>query len=98
MLDRRDRSEEAIEVQSAGLALARKVGARANEWRLLGELGFMYLWLGRLDEARAAFDGIPEQGRQLRCGVRGADLRWRAIEGDVAEARRLLDATDARQG
>ena len=97
MLDRRDRAEEAIEVQSAGLALARKVGARANEWRLLAEVGFMYLWLGRHDEARAAFEGIPEQGQHLGAGYAGP-IYLAAIEGDVAEARRLLDATDIGRG
>ena len=97
MLDRRDRAEEAIEVQSAGLVLARKVGARANEWRLLSELGFMFLWLGRHDEARAAFDGIPEQGRHFGAGFAGP-INLAAIEGDVAEARRLLDVTDVGRG
>jgi class 3 adenylate cyclase/tetratricopeptide (TPR) repeat protein len=97
MLDRRDRAEEAIEVQSAGLVLARKVGARANEWRLLSEVGFMYLWLGRHDEARSAFDGIPEQGRHFGAGFAGP-INLAAIEGDAAEARRLLDATDIGRG
>ena len=45
--------------------LARKVGARSSEWRLLGEIAFMFLWLGRYDEARAAVEQIPEHGLGL---------------------------------
>ncbi len=97
MLDRRDRFEEAIEVQQAGIALARKVGARANEWRLLGEMAFMLVWLGRYDEARAAFEHIPEHG--LGFGASYAlPIFLAAIEGDVAEARRVHDANDIGKG
>ena len=97
MLDRRDRYEEAIEVQSAGIALARKVGGRANEWRLLGEMAFMLLWLGRLDEARATLDHIPEHGRTLGASY-ALPIYLAAIEGDVAEARRLHDAVEVGKG
>ena len=93
MLDRRDRFEEAIEIQEAGLALARKVGARASEWRLLGEMAFMLVWLGRHDEARAAFEQVPEHGLELGASY-ALPIYLAAIEGDIAEARRLLDAND----
>jgi class 3 adenylate cyclase/tetratricopeptide (TPR) repeat protein len=97
MLDRRDRYEEAIEVQGAGIALALKVGARANEWRLLGETAFMLLWLGRHDEARAAFEHIPEHGLALGASY-ALPIYLAAIEGDVAEARRLQDANAIGKG
>ncbi len=97
LLDRRDRYEEAIEVQQAGIALARKVGARANEWRLLGEMAFMLLWLGRYDEARAAFDHIPEHGLGLGASY-ALPIYLAAIEGDVAEARRRHDAIAIGRG
>ena len=93
MLDRRDRCEEAIEVQEAGIALARKVGARSSEWRLLGEMAFMFLWLGRYDEARAALEQVPEHGLGLGASY-ALPIFLATIEGDVAEARRLTDATD----
>ena len=90
MLDRRDRAEEAIEVQLRRARAGRKVGARANEWRLLGEIGFMYLWLGRHDEARRPSSASPSRASS-RCGVRGADLpgsdRGRCCRG-AAPARR----------
>jgi predicted ATPase len=97
MLDRRDRFEEAIEVQQAGIALARKVGARANEWRLLGEMAFMLIWLGRHDEARTAFEHIPEHGLGFGASY-AVPIFLAAIEGDVAEARRLHDAHDIGKG
>jgi class 3 adenylate cyclase/predicted ATPase len=97
MLDRRDRYEEAIEVQAAGLALARKVGAQSSEWRLLGEMAFMLLWLGRHDEARAAVEQVPEHGQGL--GATSALPIWlAAIEGDAAEARRLFEANPIGRG
>src|SRR3954469_10907738 len=88
MLDRRDRAEEAIEVQSAGLALARKVGARSSEWRLLGEMGFMLLWRGGIYESRAVVETIPEEGLLLGAAY-ALPINMAVIEGDVAEARRL---------
>jgi class 3 adenylate cyclase/tetratricopeptide (TPR) repeat protein len=92
MLDRRDRYEEAMEVQQDGLMLARKVGARSSEWRLLGEMAFMLLWLGRHDEARAAVEHVPEHGQGL--GPTYALPIWlAAIEGHAAEARRLFDTS-----
>jgi tetratricopeptide (TPR) repeat protein len=97
MLDRRDRFEEAIEVLQPGIALARKVGARASEWRLLGELAFMLLWLGRYDEARAAFEHIPEHGLGLGASY-ALPIFLAATEGDIAEARRLQDANDIGKG
>jgi tetratricopeptide (TPR) repeat protein len=97
MLDRRDRFEEAIEVHQAGIALARKVGARASEWRLLGEMAFMLLWLGRLDESRAAFELIPEHGRELGASC-ALPVFLALIEGDVAEARRLHDSIEIGKG
>ena len=92
MLDRRDRCEEAIEVQEAGIVLARKVGARSSEWRLLGEMAFMFLWLGRYDETRAALEQIPEHGLGLGASY-ALPIFLATIEGDAAEARRLTDAT-----
>src|SRR4029078_6610531 len=61
------------------------------------EVGGMYLWLGRYEEARSAFAAIPEHGQHLGAGY-GGRVYLAAIEGDVAEARRLLDATDIGKG
>jgi class 3 adenylate cyclase/predicted ATPase len=97
MLDRRDRYEEAIEILEDGLALARKVGARSSEWRLLGEMAFMFLNLGRPDEARAAFEQVPEHGQGIGAAF-ALPIYLAAIEGDAAEARRLLDAIEFGRG
>ena len=96
MLDRRDRYEEAIEVQAAGIALARKVGARANEWRLLGEMAFMLLWLGRYDEARAAFEHIPEHGLELGASLRRCRSAW--PRSRATSPRRAASTTRATSG
>ncbi|MGE5272346.1 MAG: ATP-binding protein [Verrucomicrobiota bacterium] len=87
MLDRRDRYEEALEVLSPGLMLARRVGSRNHEWRLLGEIGFMCLRLGRIDEARAALEQVPEEGRDFGA-VSGLPVYLGLLAGDVDGARR----------
>jgi tetratricopeptide (TPR) repeat protein len=90
MLDQRDRYEEALEVLSPGLILARRVGSRSHEWRLLGEVGFMCLWLGRIDEARDAFEQVPEEGRHFG-SVSYLPIHLGLLKGDVAGVRRLVD-------
>jgi class 3 adenylate cyclase len=92
MLDRRDRYEEAVEIDAAGVALARRVGTRSHEWRLLGELTWMLLWLGRIDEARATVEQVPPEG--LEYGAAYTMPIYLALwDGDLAEARRLADAS-----
>jgi class 3 adenylate cyclase/tetratricopeptide (TPR) repeat protein len=97
MLDRRDRYEEAIEVLEPGLALARKVGARSSEWRLLGEMAFMLLYLGRHAEARSAVEQVPEHGQGLGATF-ALPTVLAAIEGNAAEARRVFDANPIGKG
>jgi class 3 adenylate cyclase/tetratricopeptide (TPR) repeat protein len=90
MLDRRDRYEEALEILTPGLALARRVGSRNHEWRLLGETGFMLLALGRIDEARDVFEQVPEEGR-IFGSVPALPVYLALLEGDIDRARRIVD-------
>jgi len=92
MLDRRDRYEEAVETDAAGLALARRVGTRGHEWRLLGELAFMLLWLGRVDEARATIEQVPPEGLEYGAAY-ALPIYLALLDGNLAEARRLADAS-----
>ena len=90
--------EEAIEVQSAGLALARRVGATV-ERVAADRRDRRSCYSGSAGRTRR---GRHSSGSPSRVGasVRAARLAiyLAAIEGDVAEARRLLDATDDRRG
>jgi class 3 adenylate cyclase/tetratricopeptide (TPR) repeat protein len=91
LLDRRDRFEEALEVLTPGLALARRVGSRNHEWRLMGEMAFMLLWLGRVDEAREIFEQVPEEGHGFG-SVPALPVHLALLAGDVDRAQGLVDA------
>jgi class 3 adenylate cyclase/tetratricopeptide (TPR) repeat protein len=61
-LSRRDRYEEMLEQDRRGLALARKVGNRVWEWRLMGEEISALVLTGRWTSALDRVAEIPEQG------------------------------------
>ncbi len=92
-LEVRDRCDDAIEYAVRGLALARRVGARSSEWRLLGEQAACLWRTGRWDEAEAALEGMPEEGLTLASGV-GVQIVLAAHRGDVAAARRRFRETE----
>jgi class 3 adenylate cyclase/tetratricopeptide (TPR) repeat protein len=60
LLCRRDRYDEALEQDQRGLSLARKVGNRFLEWRLIGELTYPLFATGRWEEAARLATEIPE--------------------------------------
>ncbi len=80
-------------LRRAGLALARRVGARSSEWRLLGEQAACLWRTGRWDEAEAALEGMPEEGLTLASGV-GVQIVLAAHRGDVDAARRRFRETE----
>jgi class 3 adenylate cyclase/tetratricopeptide (TPR) repeat protein len=91
LLDRRDRYEEAIELQRQGLALARKAGHRSNEWRLIGELSAYLTMTGQWAEAAALASEVPEE--QMSRGaiaVLYTLIMLASERGRVEEARRIL--------
>jgi class 3 adenylate cyclase/tetratricopeptide (TPR) repeat protein len=90
MLDRRDRFEEALGLLTPGLALARRVGSRNHEWRLMGETSLMLLWLGRVDEAREIFEQVPEEGRGFG-SLPALPVHLALLDGDIDQARRIVD-------
>jgi class 3 adenylate cyclase/tetratricopeptide (TPR) repeat protein len=61
VLDRGDRCEEAVAQLEQGIALARRVGDRAWEQRLAGELCWPLVLTGRWLQAFALFEQVPEE-------------------------------------
>jgi tetratricopeptide (TPR) repeat protein len=61
VLNRRDRCEEAIVQLEQGIAFARRVGDRAFEHRLLGELSWPLALTGRWPEALALLEQVSEE-------------------------------------
>ena len=90
LLDRRDRYEEAIELQRQGLALARKAGHRLNEWRLIGELSAYLVHTGEWTEALQLAAEVPEEELRYALAVVYALIITAAERGEPAQARRAL--------
>jgi tetratricopeptide (TPR) repeat protein len=91
MLDRRDRYEEAIALHQRGIALARKVGDRAQEWRLLSEYGFCLMRTGRWAEASAVLETIPSESSASQIG---SLIDLAALRGDAEDARAKLELVE----
>jgi class 3 adenylate cyclase/tetratricopeptide (TPR) repeat protein len=91
-LCRRDRYEEALEQDRRALALARKIGSRVLEWRLIGELTYLLFLTGRWQEATSLAAEIPE--REAASGITGGLLcslpELHLAQGNPGEAGRLL--------
>ena len=90
-LERRDRYDEAIELCREGLALARKVGLRTNEWFLLGALSVSLIRTGDWAEAVEAARAVPESAYAewgLLVGLPLIEIA--AGRGETSEAERLL--------
>ena len=60
LLCRRDRYDEALEQDQRSLALARKIGNRVLEWRLISALSYALFAAGRWEEAASLATEIPE--------------------------------------
>jgi class 3 adenylate cyclase/tetratricopeptide (TPR) repeat protein len=88
-LDERDRVEEVLEMAERSLVLARKVGARSSEWRLMGEQAFGLLRAGRWDECEAVLAALPEEGLRVGGGI-GVLSELALRRGHVAEAREMF--------
>jgi class 3 adenylate cyclase/tetratricopeptide (TPR) repeat protein len=92
-LCRRDRYEEALEHDRLGLALARKVGSRVFEWRLIGELTYALFLTGRWEETAVRLAAeIPEHEASFTAigGFLGSLLEIYVAQGNLDEARKLL--------
>src|SRR5829696_2542275 len=91
-LCRRDRYEEALEQARLGLALARKLGRRVFEWRLIGELTYALFLTGRWEEVVSLSGEIPEREATSSAfgSILGALLEIYVASGNAGEARKLL--------
>jgi class 3 adenylate cyclase/tetratricopeptide (TPR) repeat protein len=91
-LCRRDRYEEALEQDRLGLALARKVGNRVFEWRLIGELTYALFLTGQWEEVARLLAEIPEHEAAFSAlgGLLGSLLEMYVARGKLGEARKLL--------
>ena len=94
-LNQFDRYEDAVEVEENGIALARKVGDRQWEWRLLLESCYPLMVTGRWDEALARAGDVPESQLDMWALYWGTRAEILVHRGELEEARRLL-ALNAR--
>jgi tetratricopeptide (TPR) repeat protein len=92
LLCRRDRYEEALEQDQRGLALARKIGNRVLEWRLIGELSYPLSATGRWEEAASLATEIPEHeaASSTSSDLLGALPESYVGQGRLKEASRLV--------
>ena len=88
------RLEEALAVQTRGLANARRVGTRWAEWWMLGHLTHTYVELGDWDAAERVAAEIPDPDEYGDAGFPAADAGRSLIDihlarGEVAEAKAI---------
>ena len=91
-LCRRDRYDEALEQDRLGLALARKIGNRVLEWRLIGEFAYPLFVTGQWEEAASLAAEIPqhEAASRLAGGLLASLPEIHVARGNPDEARKLL--------
>jgi len=91
LLNRRDRCQEAAVELEEGIALARRVGDRALERRLLGELSWSLALTGRWEEALDSLAHVPEERlAETLAPFQLALLEPLVARGALPEARNLL--------
>nr|MBA2641588.1 AAA family ATPase [Actinomycetota bacterium] len=87
-----DRYDDALAYLGDALAVARRRGARAQEWSTIAETTYPLFMLGRWDEALEAFGQVPEE--RLHEGTTESFLsslpEIHAARGDVDGAVRVL--------
>ena len=91
---RRDRYVESLNHLEQGIDLTRRIGDRALEWSILGEMTFALAMLGRWDEALARMAEIPDEqmdGTTQVSSVVNGVLEFQLHRGRLEEARSLLD-------
>jgi tetratricopeptide (TPR) repeat protein len=88
-----DRYEDAADAVREGLAFARRVGNRQQEWNFLGQLYPMFA-LGEWDEALAMISELPEDrwpdARQTHSTVAIVGAEINAFRGQIEEAGRIV--------
>jgi class 3 adenylate cyclase/tetratricopeptide (TPR) repeat protein len=89
-LARRDRYEEALEYDRQGLALARRVGNRIWEWRLMGDSTSALSMTGRWTEALHQLANMPEEGTAAGYGLLPSLAEVQVNRGSLTDARELL--------
>jgi predicted ATPase/class 3 adenylate cyclase len=89
-LARRDRYEEALEYDRQGLALARRVGNRIWEWRLMGDSTSALSLTGRWTEALHQLANMPEEGTAAGYGLLPSLAEVQVNRGSLTDARELL--------
>jgi class 3 adenylate cyclase/tetratricopeptide (TPR) repeat protein len=89
-LSRRDRYEEMLEQDRRGLALARKVGNRFWEWRLMGEEISALALTGRWTSALDRVAEMPEQGVAAGYALLPSLPDVYVNQGSLTEAGELL--------
>jgi tetratricopeptide (TPR) repeat protein len=93
VLNRRDRCEEAAVQLEQGIAFARRVGDRAFEQRLLGELSWSLALTGRWPEALSVLEQVPEELLvELSPSSLSALPEPLVAQGRLEDARHLLSA------
>ena len=89
-LVRRDHYEQALEYDRQGLALARRVGNRIWEWRLMGDSTSALSLTGRWTEALDQLANMPEEGAAAGYGLLPSLAEVQVNRGSLTEARALL--------
>jgi predicted ATPase/class 3 adenylate cyclase len=91
VLVRRDRCEDAAAHLEKGIAYARRVGDRAQENRLLGELSWCLALMGRWQEALDCLERVPDDRRPEEAPAFLISTPHVFVSrGATEEARRLL--------
>ncbi len=86
-----DRYDEALVYHDGGIALARKVGNRQQEWSLLLESAWPLTFSGRWDEALARAAEVPESQLETLVIPSPVACEIEAARGRTEEARRVLE-------
>jgi class 3 adenylate cyclase/tetratricopeptide (TPR) repeat protein len=93
----RDRYGDSLTYLEQGLALARRIGDRGQEWFSLSETSYALTMLGRWDEAFARVDELPDEriGANNLLSVLSGVLEIHVHRGDLEQARALLARYEA---
>jgi tetratricopeptide (TPR) repeat protein len=97
----RDRYDESLSYLDQALELARRIGARQNEWFALCEMTYALTMLGRWEEALVRLAEVPKEQTGVASNLAGPAsgvLELYLHRGRIDEARRILALYESWEG